>query len=109
MAFLLLFFLISSSIVNASNNTFNPYSSKCPDVMTIIEGHVRNVVYEEPRMAASLLNLFFHDCFVNGCDASVLLDDTAEMMGENSVRSGGRYQGCIGGGVCGKPCHVQTS
>lgn len=43
---------LSSSIANASRNTSNPYSSKCPEMMTIIECHVRTVVYDEPRMAA---------------------------------------------------------
>ncbi|XP_009373140.2 peroxidase P7-like [Pyrus x bretschneideri] len=54
-------------------------------MMTIIERHVHTVVLDEPRMAASLLNLFFHDCFVNGCDASILLDDTVEVIGEKSA------------------------
>ncbi|XP_008795903.2 peroxidase 40 [Phoenix dactylifera] len=36
-------------------------------------------------MAASLLRLHFHDCFVNGCDASVLLDDTATFIGEKTA------------------------
>ncbi|KAF3796538.1 Peroxidase 23 [Nymphaea thermarum] len=61
------------------------YSDTCPDLLPIIEHQVQLAVAEERRIGASLLRLFFHDCFVNGCDASVLFDDTLTFTGEKNA------------------------
>ncbi|GFZ20756.1 peroxidase superfamily protein [Actinidia rufa] len=50
------------------------YSTTCPNLLKIVRKEVQNAIKTEMRMAASLLRLHFHDCFVNGCDGSVLLD-----------------------------------
>lgn len=46
------------------------YSESCPDVSAAIEPIVRSAISKEKRMGASLLRLFFHDCFVNVCNSS---------------------------------------
>ncbi|KAK1269847.1 Peroxidase 40 [Acorus gramineus] len=63
----------------------NTYQTSCPDAEDIIFSWVETAVLNEPRMAASLLRLHFHDCFVNGCDASVLLDDAPGLVGEKTA------------------------
>lgn len=61
------------------------YQSSCPNVSTIVRGVVLKGIISETRMAASLLRLHFHDCFVNGCDGSILLDDNATFTGEKTA------------------------
>ncbi|TYG62069.1 hypothetical protein ES288_D07G198100v1 [Gossypium darwinii] len=43
-------------------------------------------VHRKPQMGASLLRLHFHDCFVNGCDGSLLLDSTSILETEKNAR-----------------------
>ncbi|KAK7340024.1 hypothetical protein VNO77_20716 [Canavalia gladiata] len=80
--FFLSFCLIG--IVSAQlSSTF--YAKTCPNVLSTINTAVNSAVKSEPRMGASLLRLHFHDCFVQGCDASVLLDDTSSFTGEKTA------------------------
>ncbi|CAL5372990.1 unnamed protein product [Camellia sinensis] len=52
------------------------YDVMCPNLTNIVGSSVWSAIANDTRMAASLLRLHFHDCFVNGCDGSVLLDGT---------------------------------
>ncbi|OWM65647.1 peroxidase 17 [Punica granatum] len=70
------------------------YSQTCPDAERIVREVMRKAMIREPRSVASVMRFQFHDCFVNGCDGSLLLDDTPTMLGEklalsniNSLRS----------------------
>ncbi|KAE8791168.1 Peroxidase 4 [Hordeum vulgare] len=58
------------------------YSSSCPGALGAVASLVQSAVANEPRMGASILRLFFHDCFLQGCDGSLLLDDTVSFQGE---------------------------
>ncbi|KAG7016036.1 Peroxidase 52 [Cucurbita argyrosperma subsp. argyrosperma] len=61
------------------------YSSSCPNLLSTVKTSVRSAVSKEARMGSSILRLFFHDCFVNGCDGSILLDDTSSFTGEKNA------------------------
>ncbi|XP_006645789.2 peroxidase 2-like [Oryza brachyantha] len=52
------------------------YNSKCGNssVESIVNETVTAYLDADNSKGAALLRLFFHDCFVRGCDASILLD-----------------------------------
>lgn len=81
-ALLLVFLLIGTSSAQLSENF---YSKKCPKVFKTVQTVVKTAVAKENRIGASLLRLFFHDCFVDGCDGSILLDDTSSFKGEKTA------------------------
>ncbi|XP_021909961.1 peroxidase 4-like [Carica papaya] len=77
-----LVFFMGASHAQLSKNF---YAKTCPQALAAVKYVVRAAVAKELRMGASLLRMHFHDCFVNGCDASVLLDDTPTFIGEKTA------------------------
>ncbi|KAM0901762.1 hypothetical protein ACQ4PT_019747 [Festuca glaucescens] len=65
----------------------NFYKASCPSLETTVRAEMKHAVGKERRMGASLLRLFFHDCFVQGCDGSILLDDGGEKSAGPNVNS----------------------
>ncbi|XP_062080459.1 peroxidase 45-like [Humulus lupulus] len=49
------------------------YKNSCPNVESLVRSAVANKFRQTFVTAPATLRLFFHDCFVRGCDASVML------------------------------------
>uniref|UniRef100_A0ACD5Z5L4 Uncharacterized protein n=1 Tax=Avena sativa TaxID=4498 RepID=A0ACD5Z5L4_AVESA len=81
--FLALFLVVFSGASGQLSPTF--YASTCPSLESVVRNATNQAVLDEQRMGASLLRLHFHDCFVQGCDGSVLLDNAPGFVGEKTA------------------------
>uniref|UniRef100_A0A1D1YNK4 Peroxidase n=1 Tax=Anthurium amnicola TaxID=1678845 RepID=A0A1D1YNK4_9ARAE len=61
------------------------YKSSCPKVESIVRNYLKNAFKKDIGLAAGLLRVHFHDCFVQGCDGSVLLDGSASGPSEKDA------------------------
>ncbi|KAL8211066.1 hypothetical protein R6Q57_005503 [Mikania cordata] len=71
----------------------NYYSNICPNVETIVRNAVKAKVQQTFVTIPGTLRLFFHDCFVQGCDASVMIasrgSNTAEKDHQDNLSLAG--------------------
>lgn len=60
----------------------NYYANICPNVESIVKDAVTKKFRQTFVTVPGTLRLFFHDCFVEGCDASVIVASTANNKAE---------------------------
>ncbi|XP_057518830.1 peroxidase 44-like [Amaranthus tricolor] len=67
----------------------NYYSYSCPNAENIVKQIVQQRFKADRSVAAALLRMHFHDCFVRGCDASILIDSTTNNQAEKDAGANG--------------------
>ncbi|XP_071687841.1 peroxidase 19 [Rutidosis leptorrhynchoides] len=65
--------IVNTSLIRHRILTFDYYDKTCPQLEQIV-GFVTSQKFKvSPATAPATIRLFFHDCFVQGCDGSILI------------------------------------
>ncbi|KAK8661678.1 hypothetical protein V6N13_091274 [Hibiscus sabdariffa] len=83
--FILVVSLTLFDVSNAQKLSNNFYKRTCPRVEMIVKEIIQNRIRKSPSLGAKLIRMQFHDCFVRGCDASVLLDTVNNTKAEKEA------------------------
>ncbi|XP_017700255.2 peroxidase 1-like [Phoenix dactylifera] len=82
LALVLLLLLFSSAEAHV---TYGFYNDTCPHAEAIVIREMAKVMAKSPRLAGPLLRMHFVDCFVAGCEASILLNSTEKYVAEKDA------------------------
>ncbi|XP_008806161.2 peroxidase 64-like [Phoenix dactylifera] len=74
--------LILSLVHVGSALSLNYYAKTCPDVEMAVTEAVKKATDSDQTVPAALLRMHFHDCFIRGCDGSVLLNSKGNNKAE---------------------------
>ncbi|XP_006354190.1 lignin-forming anionic peroxidase-like [Solanum tuberosum] len=80
-----IFFLISIFVASNAQLSSTFYATTCPNVTEVVRGVMEQTQRTDVRAGAKIIRLHFHDCFVNGCDGSILLDNATGIISEKDA------------------------
>ncbi|KAL2999011.1 hypothetical protein AAZX31_09G134600 [Glycine max] len=80
--FPIIFLSLTLSSMSQAELDAHYYDKTCPQAEKIISDTVLRASTFDPKVPARILRIFFHDCFIRGCDASILLDSTPKNLAE---------------------------
>ncbi|XP_062113728.1 peroxidase 44-like [Humulus lupulus] len=85
MMILMSFLLLLLSPCVFAQLSINFYRVSCPNAEQIVKQVVREEFAKDSSITAGLLRMHFHDCFVRGCDASILINSTSSKSSEKTA------------------------
>ncbi|XP_019169844.1 PREDICTED: cationic peroxidase 2-like [Ipomoea nil] len=88
--FRVLLVVFGATLVLGQGTKVGFYATSCPTAESIVKATVKSHFQSDPKVAPGLLRMHFHDCFVQGCDASILID------GSDTEKTAVRNQGLRG-------------
>ncbi|KAK4486661.1 hypothetical protein RD792_006719, partial [Penstemon davidsonii] len=68
--------------VNSQGLKADFYKKTCPSLESVVHATTARYISRMPSLAAALLRMHFHDCFIRGCDGSVLISSTSNNTAE---------------------------
>ncbi|KAJ6419158.1 hypothetical protein OIU84_029300 [Salix udensis] len=81
----LVFAFLLVELTNAGGLQLGFYQRTCPDAELIVHQALYRYISRDRTLAASLLRMHFHDCFIRGCDASVLISSAGKNQTEKDA------------------------
>ncbi|KAL2459724.1 Peroxidase 29 [Forsythia ovata] len=82
--------IFRSTFAYAGSLSFNFYEQSCPLVEHVVRTSLRSISLTDPTTPAAILRLLFHDCQVQACDASILLDPESDTF-QSEMASGKNF------------------
>nr|GMD13025.1 peroxidase 3-like [Ipomoea batatas] len=77
--------LVVLHAATATPLALNFYEKTFPNVGDIVQNITWEYTSDNPELASKFLRMHFHDCFVRGCDVSILLDSTPTNKAEKDA------------------------
>nr|AFQ36036.1 peroxidase 27 [Fragaria x ananassa] len=70
---------------NAQGLKVGFYAKSCPEAEAIVKKVIAQTLSVAPSLGGPLLRMHFHDCFVRGCDGSVLLNSSSNQAEKDAI------------------------